>query len=259
MKWPESITVARHGQSAYNILRAQNEQKPEYQEFIKAYDNRHENFEAAHRIAQQLVANETCSLGLGDHDTPLTKEGEQQSYITGQKLSELIEVPDVIFVSPYLRTKQTLGQMALGWSELADVETYEEERVREQEHGLRLVYNDARLFNVMHPEQEKLRKIEGPYWYRYPQGENVPDVRERWRSMLGTFTRDYADKKLLIVTHHLSILALRANLERLGADEFQELDKHQKPVNCGTTIYRGDSTQGKNGRLVLDTYNAKLY
>ena len=99
----------------------------------------------------------------------------------------------------------------------------------------------------------------GPYWYRYPQGENVPDVRDRNRSWTTTLTRDFVGKKVLAVTHHLNILATRANLERLGECEFTRLDEEDKPINCGVTLYRCDPTKGKNGHLVLEYYNRKLY
>jgi hypothetical protein len=63
----------------------------------------------------------------------------------------------------------------------------------------------------------------------------------------------------MAVTHHLSILALRANLERFGAPEFQRLDNEEKPINCGVTIYRGNPNAGEDGHLELDRYNQKLY
>jgi broad specificity phosphatase PhoE len=121
------------------------------------------------------------------------------------------------------------------------------------------LYNDRRIFCAFHPEQYVLREREGAYWYRYPQGENVPDVRRRNHDWLGMLIRDFAGKKVLTVTHHLSILALRANLERWGADQFLEMDEKEKPINCGVTEYRGDPTKGANGHLVLKYYNRKLY
>jgi broad specificity phosphatase PhoE len=259
MKWPNTLTVVRHGQSAYNELKGLKEADPLYAEFKRAYSRRGKDPRAAKELAQQLISAGKFILGCGDHDTKLTDAGGQQAEVTGSRLSELISLPDVIFVSPYLRTHHTLGRLAVGWPELADVKTVEEERVREQEHGLALLYNDWRIFNTMHPEQEKLRNLQGPYWYRYPQGENVPDVRERHRSMLGTFTRDYAEQNVLIVGHHLSILSLRANLERLDADGFIDLDLNHKPVNCGATVYRGGPNLGQDGHLELDIYNQQLY
>jgi broad specificity phosphatase PhoE len=259
MKWPNTLTVIRHGQSAYNELKGLKEGDPLYAEFKRAHNRRKKDPDTARRLAEQLIQDGTLILGCGDHDTRLTQIGEQQAETTGSRLSELIGLPDVIFVSPYLRTHQTLGKLAVGWPELSSVKTVEEERVREQEHGLTLLYNDWRIFNIMHPEQEALRNLQGPYWYRYPQGENVPDVRERHRSMLGALTRDYAGQNVMIVGHHLSILSLRANLERLDADGFRDLDANHKPVNCGVTVYRGNPDVGHDGHLELDIYNQQLY
>lgn len=243
----------------YNALKQAKEADPRYQEFKKAYNQRDRDPETARELAQQLIADRTFVLEFGDHDTPLSEQGHRQARTTGAKLSEKIKLPDVVFVSPYLRTRQTLGSMAVGWPELGEVKTVEEERIREQEHGLALIYNDWRIFNIMHPEQDQLRKLQGSYWYQYPQGESVPQVRERDRSFKNTLTRDYNDQNILVVAHHLQILAARANQERFGAEEFIRLDHEEKPVNCGVTIYRGDTDQGADGRLILDTYNEKLY
>lgn len=259
MKWPNTLTVVRHGQSKYNELRFLKEADPLYVNFKRAHNYRKKDPETARRLARQLIEQGNFILGHGDHDTPLTDKGRQQAKTTGSKLIELIGLPDVIFVSPYDRTYQTLEEMSAGWSDLTSVKTVEEERIREQEHGLALLYNDWRIFNVMHPEQEALRDRQGPYWYRFPQGENVPDVRERWRSMLASFTRDFAEQNVLVVGHHLSILALRANLERLDAEGFHDLDQNHTPVNCGVTIYRGNPGVGQDGRLELDLYNQQLY
>ena len=64
---------------------------------------------------------------------------------------------------------------------------------------------------------------------------------------------------MLAITHHLNILATRANLERLNAEQFETVDEKEKPINCGVTIYRGHSKKGTNGKLVLEAYNEKLF
>jgi hypothetical protein len=76
---------------------------------------------------------------------------------------------------------------------------------------------------------------------------------------LGTIVRDYFEKKILAVTHHLTILSLRANLERLNSKEFIRLDHQEKPINAGVTIYKGHPELGSNGKLILEVYNLKLY
>lgn len=84
-------------------------------------------------------------------------------------------------------------------------------------------------------------------------------VRERNRSFMTTLTRDFATMTVLVVTHHLNILAIRANLERFGEKRFIELDEKEKPINCGVTTYRGYPNEGQNGRLRLESYNRNLY
>ena len=64
---------------------------------------------------------------------------------------------------------------------------------------------------------------------------------------------------LIVNFCHLTILGVRANLERLSAEEFERLDQEQKPINSGVTTYKGDPTQGQNGRLILTAYNLNLH
>ena len=111
----------------------------------------------------------------------------------------------------------------------------------------------------MHPEQRMLRKLQGPYWYQFPQGESVAQVRDRIRSMTSTIIREYRDLHVWLVTHHLTILSIRANFERLSPEDFIHLDEHEKPVNCGITIYRGDPQSGGSGKMQLELYNKSLY
>jgi broad specificity phosphatase PhoE len=259
MKWPESLSLVRHDVSAFNQLHTLKSQDPVYQEFRSAYDQGQWS-DVTEQLAYRVM--EHFALEVGDHDTPLVpvEEGQKSNAeLMASNLRNKIQVPDTIFVSPYKRTHQTLERMMQGGPELSEVRVVEEDRIREQDHGLALIYNDWRVFNTIHPEQRKLRDREGSYWYRFPQGENVPDVRERLRSWLGTVSRDYYEKNLLAVTHHLAILSLRANLERWSDERFIEVDTNEKPINAGVTIYRGDSTQGTDGHLVLDVYNALLY
>lgn len=147
----------------------------------------------------------------------------------------------------------------MGWSDLSLAPHVADDRIREQEHGLSLLYSDWRVFHVLHPDQKQLRDLQGPYWYQYPQGESVSQVRDRARSFTSMLIREWADKHVLVVTHHLTILSLRANYQRFSPEEFIRLDEYEKPVNCGVTLYRGDPTIGKDGKLVLKAYNKKFY
>lgn len=256
MKGPETLSLMRHEISAYNALKEQKDKSPLYQHFKKAFENNPESIET-HRLATEV--KDMFALGVGDHDTPLIQITKQHTKTVGEKLKKIIKVPDIIFVSPYKRTQMTLEKLIEGWPELHNVKIVVEERIREQDFGLSLLYNDWRIFEVLHPEQKALRKIQGEYWFRYPQGENIPDVRERLGSWLNILTTTYAEQNVFAITHHLTILSLRAILENLGADEFIRLDQEEKPINNGVTIYRRDPTQGSDGELILEQYNIKLY
>jgi 2,3-bisphosphoglycerate-dependent phosphoglycerate mutase len=256
MKWPASVTLIRHGQSDYNVLRKKKDQDPDYRRFKTAY-NRDLGSAETRELAELMLAR--YALKVSDELTPLTDEGMAQSVATGAALGREDSLPDVIFFSPYLRTVKTLDGMKQGWPELGGVKCVADDRIREQEHGLSNLYNDWRIFDVMHPEQAALRKLMGSYYYRYPQGESVLDVRDRTRVVNSMLIRECSGLHVWLVTHHLTILSYRANQERLSPQEFIRLDEHEKPVNCGVTRYVGKPTLGRDGRLVLGIYNQKMY
>lgn len=257
MKWPSSITFIRHGQSAYNILKAQKQADPVYQEFIKAFTRDHRSKETR-RLAAIISARYQSKTG--DAKTPLTKAGIQQARITGTNILGYATAPDVVFVSPYKRTNDTFEHIAHGAK--LNSKSYQivaDNRIREQEHGLSLLYSDWRVFQTMHPEQKLLHDKQGAYWYQYPQGESVSMVQDRIRSFNDMLIREYAGANVWVISHHLTKLSFRANIERWSPAEFIRVDNNEKPVNCGVTIYTGNPKAGKNGKLELKHYNLKLY
>ena len=256
MKWPKWMLLIRHDVSAYNSLKNEKSKDPVYQEFLKCF-RADPTSEKTKDLAKQI--HKKFALGVGDADTSLFDYDAKSAEEVGIGLSKEYDIPDVIFVSPYTRTQLTLRALIRGWTKLEKVKIIEDERIREQEHGLSLIYNDWRVFHTLHPEQRILHKLEGPYWYRYPQGENVPDVRARNRSWITTVVRDFSEKKVLVVTHHLNILSIRAHIERWNAEKFIDVNKNDKPINCGVTAYQGNPNEGENGKFELMYYNRCLY
>lgn len=262
LKWPSHLFLVRHAQSRFNGQKNLKAQDPTYQRFKKLYDALPPDKNPTKEMQALATAiAERWSLNTGDHDTELTEEGIEIAGITGLALQQSIDLPDVVIVSPYLRAYKTFDAICAGWPALAKVEFFEEERIREQEHGLALLYNDWRVFFTLHPQQRRLYHLEGRYYYRYPQGENVPDVRERNRSWINTLVREFAGKKVFVVTHHLTILATRANFERLNATQFIALDDKDKPANCSLTTYTGQPNAGRRGqgKMKLQYYNQVFY
>lgn len=257
MKWPQRLTIIRHGQSAYNILRDKKKSDPEYQRFVRRFDAS-DDLASLQVMARQL--QERFALTTSDYKTPLTPEGRRQAEAMGFKVLDYAGTPDVVFISPYVRTRETFEMMRAG-TNLAKGRTLEviDDRIREQEHGLSLLYSDWRIFHTMHPEQKALHKLQGPYWYQYPQGESVSMVRERIRSFLNMLVREYSGANVWLISHHLTKLSIRGLLERLSPEEFIRLDREEKPINCGVTVYEGIPDAGKNGKLQLKHYNLKLW
>lgn len=256
MKWPDYLAMIRHDVSVYNVLKSEKMNDPLYREFLLCFDEDY----TSHRTVELAEAlRHKFSLTMSDQDTPLVDSESKNAEIVGSKLKNNLELPDIIFVSPYKRTWGTFEGLKRGWPELENVEFFKEERIREQEHGLVLLCNDLKIFQALHPEQKKLRDMEGPYRYQYPQGENVPMVRERNRSWIGTVSREFRGKKVLAISHHLNILATMAQLERWDAEKFIQVDTEEKPINCGVTLYKGHPELGEEGKLVLEYYNKKFF
>lgn len=256
MKWPEWLMLIRHDVSAYNNMKNEKENDPLYQRFKKAYNKDPESSDA---VTLAHAVYEKYRMGVSDADTPLQDETAERAYQTGVVLRGEFDAPHVIFHSPFLRVVGTLKGLKEGWPELKDARCIEDERIREQDHGLGLLYNDWRIFFTFHPEQRRLNALLGHYRYMWPQGENVPMVRDRNRLWMSTLVRDFPRRRVLAVTHHLNILAIRANQERLDERQFQHIDDHDKPINCGVTLYRGHPFEGEEGRLKLDFYNRCYY
>lgn len=251
MENPCSVTLVRHAESEYNALRAKKEADPLYKEFQHAYET--DIFSQETRTLAQKV-KEKFAMSTGDYNTRLTEKGIRQAKMTGEKLSQQIPCPDFIFISPYYRTKETLLHMSSTWTELQKSLTITEELIREHEYGIGVLYNDWRVFQTFHPEQKEYRELATPYWYRYPQGESIPDVRQRIEIFKNKYSSIYAEKNVLIISHHRTILSFVANQEEMSSEELMLLDKSQPPISCGVTHYKN-----AKGKLELLHYNKKLW
>jgi broad specificity phosphatase PhoE len=255
MKWPQQLILVRHAESAYNALKHRMRQDPAYRQFLHNFE--HQPMDpSTHSLAEQLHSR--YPVRYADMQTPLAPGAGEQARQLGTIMRRQLEIPDVVYVSPYVRTWATLSQILHGWPELARTRVIEEERIREQEFGDRIMYSDWRFYFTLNPDQRRLYDLQGPYWYRFPQGENIPDVRNRNRAWATSVTRDFANQRVLAITHHMNILSFRANMERLSSQQFLDMERQQPPANCSVTTYRGEPKQGNNGRLILEQYDTQL-
>ena len=224
-KWPELLVIVRHGQSERNVAKEQ----------AKATGN-------------AMV----WGSSLRDVDTPLTQLGIQQAISTGKFLRDKAAF-DVMFASPYMRTMQTAQHIAEQLGRVPEIMM--EERVREIEFGI-LDGLTHQGIKERYPDEWARREREGKYWYRAPGGESPPDVALRVHSFLGALTRDFRQKKVLVVCHSVVVLIFRRLLERWDESKYLEVDKEDDVLNCGITTYRYDH---EANRLRLDVYNTICY
>jgi hypothetical protein len=76
------------------------------------------------------------------------------------------------------------------------------------------------------------------------------------QSFLGTLTRDYRQKSVLIVCHSVVVLIFCRLLERWGEYDYLKVDQEDDVKNCSLTTYDYDCDKKK---LVLNGYNRICY
>jgi broad specificity phosphatase PhoE len=224
-KWPSRIVIVRHGESERNVAKAS---------------------------TKSGASTHSFGLGLRDMDTPLTKRGLVQARETGAALAKRYRF-DTVFSSPFRRAFQTSDCILSHLNPQPPIVL--EERIREIEFGI-LDGLTKEGIKKRYPEEHARREREGKYWYRPPGGESRPDVALRVHSFLGTLTRDYRGKNVLIVCHSVVVLVFRHLLERWSEDQYLRVDREEDVLNCSVTAYRYDP---RHGKLALECYNKIHY
>jgi probable phosphoglycerate mutase len=222
-KWPTRLVIVRHGESGRNVAK-----------------------EIAKSKGEHLYGSD-----VRDIDVRLTERGLLEARTTGQHLAMKFKNDnfDVIFTSPYRRTVQTANQIRAQLK--AKIPLVHEERIREIEFGiLDGITTDG--IKWKYPEEFSRRKRVGKYWYRPPGGESRPDVALRVHSFLGALTRDYMEKKVLVVCHSVVVLIFRRLLERWGENKYMKIEAEDDVRNCSVTIYEYQPTKKK---LILKSFN----
>jgi probable phosphoglycerate mutase len=198
------------------------------------------NLAAARAEADGL---EIIDIPERDADVPLSDTGREQATAVSRWFAE--NPPDLVVCSPYLRTVQT-AELAVGDT---GVRIVRDERLRDRELGILdlLTYHGVR---VRHPEEAERRHRLGHYYYRPPGGESWADVTLRLRGALGDLRRDYADRRVLLVAHEVSVYLLRYLLEHQTEAELMQTVKPGLVTNCSITTWR----RGDDETLVVDEF-----
>ena len=228
-RWPATLWIVRHGESAGNVARD------------------------AARAANLSVID----LKMRDVDVPLSPLGEQQSAALGRWFAAMPDEakPSVVLTSPYLRARRTAEILRDAGGLSMDAGGFVvDERLREKEFGI-LDGLTMRGIRERQPEQAEFRRLLGKFYHRPPGGESWCDVILRLRSALDTISLHYAGERVLIVCHQVIVLCLRYLVECMTEEEILAIDRAGDVANCAVTEYDLDPSHGRAGKLVLTRFN----
>jgi broad specificity phosphatase PhoE len=208
--WPRRLWVVRHGESAGNVAS-----------------------ERAEEAGAQLI-----DLATRDADTPLSALGHRQSEALARWFADMpaAQRPTVIYVSPFVRARQTAEHIArvLGLPRSAMAL---DERLREREFGV-LDMHTRHGIAARFPELHEQRRRVGKFYFRPPGGESWCDVILRLRSVVEVLRRDHARDRVLVVAHQVLVNCARYLLENLDEATLLALVRRAEIANCGVTEYQ---------------------
>lgn len=227
--WPQRLWLIRHGQSAGNVA----------------------------RDAAEAGGLAVIDLSWRDIDVPLSELGALQSSALGDWFGALRpeERPEVILCSPYMRAQETARLIAEA-AGLQDpsVRLRLDERLREKEFG---ILDRLTKFGIQqkHPDLNEQRLHVGKFYFRPPGGESWCDVILRLRSLLEMITREYADRRVLVVAHQVIVNCMRYLLEHMDERAILDIDRQGDVPNCSVTSYRAARHEDEDQVLQLELVN----
>ena len=210
MSNPEFLTLVRHDKTDHEKRQLEKASDQVYQAFRRAYDKNWASTETqalAYEVSEKFSAAE-----YGDYNVPLLPVPSEEISLAeavAAKMRTFASLPDTIYVSPSLRTMQTLERMSKGWPDLKTVRTIEEPNLRERDLGLAWLWCDFKVWDALHPEEGELHRLLGDYYYRFPRGESISDVRQRGRTWVTNLSLERNETNVLAVTHRVNILSIQ--------------------------------------------------
>lgn len=213
-RWPRTLWIVRHGQSAGNVA----------------------------RDAAEAAGLPVIDIAERDIDTPLSELGQRQATALGHWFCELPleRRPEVLLCSPYARARETArlllassGMNGYGLRQRVD------ERLREKEFGVldRLTHFGIRQ---KYPELGDQRSHVGKFYFRPPGGESWCDVILRLRSLLEMVVREHGGQRVLLVGHQVIVNCMRYLIECLDEAQILAIERRGDVPNCGVTSYEYD-------------------
>eukprot|EP00300_Choanocystis_sp_HF-7_P010069 c16768_g1_i2.p1 GENE.c16768_g1_i2~~c16768_g1_i2.p1 ORF type:complete len:347 (+),score=55.95 c16768_g1_i2:35-1075(+) len=172
-----------------------------------------------------------------DHMIPLTEAGWKMAIRAGQEIAKHLEQDRTLiqmWVSPFLRTRQTAAGILEGLGDLAhNVTVRESPLLVEQDWGL---FEGTGMEKADEQEKVRLQRItehQGKFWARFPLGESCFDVCQRVRILFGSMFRAAPVETCIVVSHGITIRAFVMMWCRYSHEWFS---KCPNPPNCSIRL-----------------------
>lgn len=203
MGMPDNLVFIRHGNSEANVLQAAAKQG-------------------------DYTLHTEARVTVPDRSWRLTATGVTQAKVAGEWVKENLPKFDRFIVSPYVRTRETAGSLAL-----PDAKWEENRTVRERNWGM-IGSMPLYKFKERWPESAVIKDNDPLYW-QAPSGESIAGLAEtRVRSLANTLHRENEHNNVVVTTHGEFMQAALVFFERWSDEDFLEfdMDPNRKIHNC---------------------------
>jgi broad specificity phosphatase PhoE len=165
---------------------------------------------------------------------PLTEKGRQQALATARKFPKKKGRPQIIFSSPFQRTKETAEIIAheLGFKKIQYLDILKERKNPSE------IIGHSRDEMVVRRIVDRIDKGYHEDDLRYSDEENFLDLRGRAHQLL-TFIRHRREKRIIMVTHSIflgMVVSYMLRGEKLTASEYNKLSYFNPISNAGLVI-----------------------
>lgn len=280
------ITFVRHLESKYNEYKEIIKSDPQYNEFMTT-----EDISRKKELAPLLLQDFFRAVGI-DYETWLSQKWHQQGEQISKTYAELIKkspelFPDLICVSPYVRTRLTAhyflkniwwldidfdklideGQLEdlIVWSfNNKDVVIKIDERIRERDHGsniapsfIRDFYDWEKSFHDLLTKEQR-EKI---YYYTSPAGgESQVQTNARAKEFLLRHYEQNKPKNIQVFSHHLTEIWALLSIFWGSFQIFYRLNEMRKPANGSLTVLSQipKTHVGQENKFRVSAYNLSL-
>ncbi len=280
------ITIVRHQHSRYNEYSDLIQKTPEFAEFMAS-----QNIARKHELADIFLEDFIRTIGI-DYDTQLSTKWHQDWETLGKNYAQLIKqspelFPDLIYVSPYVRTRRTtyhqfrhiegldmdieklineeeLEDLIIWSFEGKDIAIKIDERIREREHGSNMVPGFIRKFLIWEKKVfrllDKMQK-EKIYYFTSPDGgESQAQTNARSESFLNRIQEKKKFENIYIESHHLTEIWALLSIFGWSFQTFYKLNELWKPANGSFTVLSQipKTQKWEENKFRVSAYNLSL-